>query len=255
MKCAGRREPATSPDRDAALLPGSRKVEGKAVNDADAKHADVAINSVAGTGSGAMEEPAAGGDAAPAEAAARIDAEEEAQSAEDATDTATWETSKGRGMHAHLLLSSDATEGAARSELGKTPGSEGCSGREMVTRYGPFDPVDIDERCVRPRLATLAARRRCALTRHRGVILGKPTGARFRSLSTLYRRRGVPVESVLPIRRLEATPVCAAQSLPDLCPAQFSPRCESCNATGHRYVIKVWKCLVEVSCSCSIESA
>ena len=51
-----------------------------------------------------------------------------------------------------------------------------------------------------------------------------------------------------------ATPVCAAQSLPDLCPAQFSPRCESCNATGHRYVMKVWKSLVEVSCSWSIES-
>ena len=161
--------PATSPDTDAALLPGSRKVEGKAVNDADAKHADVAVSSVAGTGSGAMEEPAAGGDAAPAEAAARIDAEEEAQSAEDATDTATWETSKGRGIHAHLLLSSDATGGAAPFGT-REKGAKGCSGREMVTRYGkPFDPVDIDERWVRPRLATLAARRRCALTTHRGV--------------------------------------------------------------------------------------
>ena len=83
-------------------LPGSRKVKGKAVNDADAKHADVGVGSVAGTGSGAMEDPAAGGYAAPAEAAARIDAEEEAQSAENTTDTAARETSKGRSMHAHL---------------------------------------------------------------------------------------------------------------------------------------------------------
>ena len=41
---------------------------------------------------------------------------------------------------------------------------------DVVTWYGkPFDPVDIDERWVRPRLATLAARRRGALARHRGA--------------------------------------------------------------------------------------
>ena len=41
---------------------------------------------------------------------------------------------------------------------------------EMVTWYGkPFDPVDIDQRWVRLRLATLAARRRGALKRHRGA--------------------------------------------------------------------------------------
>lgn len=37
---------------------------------------------------------------------------------------------------------------------------------EVVTWYGkPFDPVDIDERWVRLRLATLAARRQGALER------------------------------------------------------------------------------------------
>ena len=41
---------------------------------------------------------------------------------------------------------------------------------EVATWHGkPFDPVDIDERWVRPRLATLAARRRGALMRHRGA--------------------------------------------------------------------------------------
>ena len=41
---------------------------------------------------------------------------------------------------------------------------------EVVTWYGkPFDPVDIDERWVRLRLATLTARRRGALARHRGA--------------------------------------------------------------------------------------
>ncbi len=41
---------------------------------------------------------------------------------------------------------------------------------EVVSWYGkPFDPVDIDERWVRPRLATLAAGRRGALMRHRGA--------------------------------------------------------------------------------------
>ena len=41
---------------------------------------------------------------------------------------------------------------------------------EVVTWYGKlFDPLDIDERWVRPRLATLAARRRGALKRHRGA--------------------------------------------------------------------------------------
>ena len=40
--------------------------------------------------------------------------------------------------------------------------------KEVVTWYGKSsDPVDIDERWVRLRLATLAARRRGVLTRHR----------------------------------------------------------------------------------------
>lgn len=41
---------------------------------------------------------------------------------------------------------------------------------QMVTWYGkPFDPRDIDERWTRLRLSTLAARRRGALSRHRGA--------------------------------------------------------------------------------------
>ena len=42
--------------------------------------------------------------------------------------------------------------------------------KDVVTWYGkPFDPVDIDERWMRLRLSTLAARRRGALKRHRGA--------------------------------------------------------------------------------------
>ena len=44
---------------------------------------------------------------------------------------------------------------------------------QLVTWYGkPFDPVDIDERSMRLRLSTLAARRRGALKRHRGTAVG-----------------------------------------------------------------------------------
>ncbi len=47
---------------------------------------------------------------------------------------------------------------------------------EVVTWYGkPFDPVDIDERAVRLRLATLAARRRGALARHRAATQSDST--------------------------------------------------------------------------------
>lgn len=47
---------------------------------------------------------------------------------------------------------------------------------EVVTWYGKlFDPVDIDERSVRLRLATLAARRRGALARHRGAARSDST--------------------------------------------------------------------------------
>ena len=45
----------------------------------------------------------------------------------------------------------------------------------MVTWYGkPFDPGDIDERWMRLRLSTLAARRRGALMRHRGTARQRP---------------------------------------------------------------------------------
>ena len=47
---------------------------------------------------------------------------------------------------------------------------------EVVTWYGkPFDRVDLDERWVRLRLATLAARRRGALARHRGAARSDST--------------------------------------------------------------------------------
>ena len=47
---------------------------------------------------------------------------------------------------------------------------------EVVTWYGkPFDPVDLDERWLRLRLATLAARRRGALARHRGAARSDST--------------------------------------------------------------------------------
>ena len=47
---------------------------------------------------------------------------------------------------------------------------------EVVTWYGkPLDPVDLDERWVRLRLATLAARRRGALARHRGAARSDST--------------------------------------------------------------------------------
>ena len=47
---------------------------------------------------------------------------------------------------------------------------------EVVTWYGkPFDPVDLEERWVRLRLAPLAAHRRGALARHRGVARSDST--------------------------------------------------------------------------------
>ena len=47
---------------------------------------------------------------------------------------------------------------------------------EVVTWYGkPFDPVDLDERWVRLRLATLAARPQGALARHRGAVRSDST--------------------------------------------------------------------------------
>jgi len=65
------------------------------VHDADAKHPEVGVGSETRPDSRVVEEPATGGDAAPAEAAARIDAGHEAQPAEDATDPSARETSKG----------------------------------------------------------------------------------------------------------------------------------------------------------------
>lgn len=74
--------------------------------------------------------------------------------------------------------SSTASGGARRRNVGGVPGfTEFLEAaldplhevhNEVLTWYGkPFDPVDIDEWWVRLRLATLAARRRGALKRHR----------------------------------------------------------------------------------------
>ena len=74
----------------------------------------------------------------------------------------------------------------------------------MVTWYGkPFDPDDIDERCVRLRLSTLAARRRGALARpsrrsaarfdltHICVPLWTATSRHLELLSDRHARNGM----------------------------------------------------------------
>ena len=175
-------DPAATSTVASAAQWRSRKLKGEEVNDADAEDADIRVGSVTGPDSGAVEDAAAGGDAAPAEAAARIDADGEAQPAEDTTDATARETAHGRSMHAHLLLSSKGTGSVAPFGTGENPRTpRGCSESAAGCEAPPPWRGPVGVGTVRARVFRLTADPRQRRGARRDLVGFAPEAAQRRS--------------------------------------------------------------------------
>ena len=79
---------------------GQRQIEGEAVPDANAEHVDVGVGNPAGADPGAAKEAATDGDAAHADAAARVDANEPGQRAQhEAIEAAVHQALRSGSVH------------------------------------------------------------------------------------------------------------------------------------------------------------